>query len=59
MLEAAQQIKDYDAAVKKYVACLARTGAKEGSEDAALRKLQTSADQFNLELREFKARAAK
>lgn len=57
MLEVAQQFRSYDAEVKQYLACLDRTGALPSAGKDELRKLRELADRYNLELREFKAKA--
>lgn len=56
MLAAQKAVKTYQAAVQSYLNCAAKTGVNDVSQDKVLGTLRDIADQFNKELRTYKAK---
>lgn len=58
MVAAMKAVRAYDAAITKYVKCLQMNGGDQARQNYAMETLQRVADQFNHELRVFKAKTS-
>ena len=56
MVAAQKGVKAYHVAVQSYLECAAKTGVDGRTQEQALRALRAVADQFNEELRKYKAK---